>query len=305
MDKIKKKPDDGDIFVIPLYLPAYQKWRETFDEFIDYKKYKFCEDDLYAFGRIIEPYDHKSVYLMEIFRYVGKIPDSPEAIKGSGQMFKPVLAGGMFEPGRWRVLFESPGYDKWKDSDYGNISFLYLSDIWKGGEKTHITPRQYHELWESGDIPAPAIRGGVGVECEIRRILAEQGMELNYERTVEERKCGFPPPRDIDRKLKEAVLPFRWTSQAGAYTLTLEADALNGECFVESGMPGNGYDWERVASVYIEGNMPELKKKLTFDCEADTFCVRSSAKKVLREFAVAFQQFCMDKTAFKNALKRI
>ena len=72
MDKIKKKPDDGDIFVIPLYLPSYQKWRETFDEFIDYRKYKLCGDDIYVYGRIIEPYDNKSVYLVELFRL--KIP---------------------------------------------------------------------------------------------------------------------------------------------------------------------------------------------------------------------------------------
>lgn len=304
MDKIKKKPDDGDIFVIPLYLPSYQKWRETFDEFIDYRKYKLCGDDIYAYGRIIEPYDNKSVYLVEIFRYAGRIPDSPEAIKNSGRMFKPMLAGGMFEPGRWRVLFEDPGYDKWRDSDYENISFLYLSDIWKGGEKIHITSGQYHELWESGDIPTPAIRGGVDIECDIRRMLAEQGMELNYEQTVEERRDGYPRPRDIDRKLKETIAPFRWMSQAGTYTLTLEADALNGECFAEAGMSGNGYDWEKLAFAYIEENIPELKKKLDFDCEADVFCVRSSAKRALREFALAFRRFCMDKPAFKSALMR-
>ncbi len=305
MDEIKLRPDQGDIFAIPLYLPAYQSWREAFDEFIDYRKYKLNKDDPYAYGRIIEPFDHKSVYMMEVFRYVGKIPDSPEAVKGSGRMFKPILAGGMFELGRWRVLYEDPGYDKHRDSDYGNISFLYPSEICKGGVKIPISSEQYHELFRSGDIPRPCIMGSVSVECDIRRILTEQGMELNYEQTVEERREGYPKPRDMDRKLKEELLPFRWTGKPGTYTLTLEADVLNRESFAAAGLPGSGYDWERVAAAYIEENMPECGKKLIFDCEADTFSVRSSAKKTLKEFALAFHGLCMDRVAFIKVLKSI
>lgn len=65
MDKIKKIPACGDIFMIPLYLPSYQKWRDPlFDEFIDYKRYRFHPDDPFAFGRIIEPYA-KNLYIMK------------------------------------------------------------------------------------------------------------------------------------------------------------------------------------------------------------------------------------------------
>lgn len=302
MEKIKKIPDDGDIFAIPLYLPSYQKWREPFDEFIDYKSYKFYHDDIYAFGRIIE-LDSKNCYIMEIFRYAGKLSDSPERIKKSGQMFTPLIAGGMFHRGRWRVIYEDPEYDKWKDSDYGNISFLYGSDIWKGGKKTHITHAQYVELGRAGDIPFPVLNGAVGVECDIRQKLAEQGVDLNYEQIVEERKDGYPLPRDLDKKLKETVLPFRWLSDDGVYSLTLDAAVLNGECFAEVGALGNGYDWEKLAAEYVKENLPELKLKIMFDCEADTFCARSSAKKVLKEFALTFHSLCMDKAAFRKMLK--
>lgn len=302
MGKIKKIPDEGDIFAIPLYLPSYQKWREPFDEFIDYIKYKFCNDDQYAFGRIIEFYS-KNCYLMEIFRYAGVIPDSPEVIKTSGQMFNPIIAGGMFHRGRWRVIFEDPGYDKRKDSDYDNISFLYGSDIWKGGKKTHITHAQYVELGKTGEIPYPILNGAVRIECDIRRILTEQGIDLHYEQIVEERKDGYPLPRDIDKKLKETILPFCWMSDNGRYSLSIEADALNMEIFAEMGVSGNGYDWEKIARAYIEENMPELKSKFSFDCEADTFSVQASAKKALKEFAAAFHQFCMNEAAFKKMLK--
>lgn len=294
MDKIKKNPSDGDIFAIPLYLPSYHKWRETYDEFIDYKKYKFNNDDVYAFGRIIESYDNKNAYIMEIFRYAGKIPDCPELIKKSGRMFKPVIAGGMFYRGRWRILFEDSDYDKWQDSDYENISFLYGSDIWKGGKKIHITPQQHKELWESGDIARPVIMGSVQIECDIRSMLAEWGVELNYEQLVEERRAGYPQPRDADKKLKETILPFRWIADNGKYTLTIEAGVFNTESFAKLGMIGNGYDLEQIATAYMEENMPLLKGKLTFDCEADTFSVKASSKKELKEFAVGFHQFCED-----------
>lgn len=303
MDKVKKEPNNGDIFAIPLFLPSYQKWRESFDEFIDYKKYKFHEEDMYAFGRIIELYC-KNVYIMEIFRHVGKIPDNLENIQKSERMFKPLIACGMFERGRWRVLFENPGYDKWRDSDYENISFLYPSHISKGGKSMSISHEQYVELLKKGDISCPTINGPVGIECDIRRVLAEQGIDLNYEQIVEERRAEYPQPRDTDKKLKEMVAPFRWIVAGGTYTLTLEANAINSDCFAEMGALGNGYDWERIAVAYIEKNMPERREKFTFDCEADTFSVQSSAKKALKEFAIAFHKFCLDKEVFEKVLKQ-
>ncbi|MDE6674186.1 MAG: immunity 51 family protein, partial [Acetatifactor sp.] len=65
-----------------------------------------------------------------------------------------------------------------------------------------------------------------------------------------------------------------------------------------------GYDWERIAVTFIDENLPELRAKFDFDCEADTFSVQSSKKKILREFAIAFHQFCMDKEAFEKLLKQ-
>ena len=304
MDKIKKIPACGDIFMIPLYLPSYQKWRDPlFDEFIDYKRYRFHRGDPFAFGRIIEPYA-KNLYIMVILRYTRSIPESPECIIQSGLLLKPLIAGGMFHRGRWRVVFEHPAYDKWKDSDYDTISFLYGTSVWKGGKDIPITPQQHHELWHSGDIALPAINGPVAVECNIRQILAEQGVELDYEQTVAGRRDEYPRPRDMDKTLKETILPFRWIGENRSYTLTLDANALNLEIFAEAGLSGSGYDWEQIAITYIEENMAELQSKFTFDCEADTFSVRTSVKKVLKEFAIAFHQCCMDPAAFRALLTK-
>jgi len=180
MQEIKRNPDNGDIFMIPLYLPSCQEWRKIYDEFIDYRKYKFHTDDVYAFGRIIECHS-KNCYLMEIFSYIGAVPDNPDIIINSERMFFPVLAGGSFDKGRWRIVFTNTGYDKWKNSDYGKISFLYAGTpprIWKGGKEIRISKEQYDVAWKSGNPPAMDIYGAIQIEIRIRKTLKEQGIEL-------------------------------------------------------------------------------------------------------------------------------
>ncbi len=164
-----------------------------------------------------------------------------------------------------------PSYQEWTDSDYENISF-FLSmgmTLWKGGEQLPITQQQNRELKESG-VSDMIIHGSVNLEVKIRSLFAMQGLELNYEQTVEERRNQYPKPRDLDKKLKETIAPFRWFSDTGRYSLSLETGLLNEDSFTKSNMLGNGYDWE----------------------------------KTLKEFALAFHKFTMDRNAFEELLER-
>lgn len=305
MSNAKNKLHFGDIFTIPLFLPSYQKWRKADDEFIDYKKYQFRKDDVYAFGRLIE-LQLGNVNLIEIFSYVGKIPETPDIITHSERLFKPVMMVGAFSRNRWRFLFDNPHYDKWADSDYGNISFLLGNDmtLWKGGEQINLTQQQAKEAKQSG-VPYMIIYGSVELEEQIRSLLALRGWELNYEQTVEERKNEYPQPRDLDRKLKESISPFRWSSGSGEYSLCLYVDELNRDSFEKNNMLGNGYDWEKAASAFIEIHRPEFKDKFAFDCEADTFSMQSRLKKPLKEFALAFHEFVLDTNAFETLLSQL
>ena len=70
-------------------------------------------------------------------------------------------------------------------------------------------------------------------------------------------------------------------------------------------MLGNGYDWEKVACAFLETHMPAFQNAFTFDCEADTFSMQSSTKKKLKEFALAFHQFVLDKSAFEALLSSL
>lgn len=301
MSNSKYELHPGDIFTIPLFLPSYQKWRHL-DEWIDYKKYQFHKEDIYAFGRLIELMTG-NMNLVEIFSYVGKIPESPERIVQSGRLFEPVTMGDAFSRGRWRLLFDDPHYDKWIDSNYGNICFFLSmgAKLWKGGEQFHITCQQSSDLKQSG-VSEMIVYGSVDLEVKIRSLLARQGLELNYEQTVEARRNEYPQPRDVDKKLKETLSPFQWLSEHGKYSLYLDAGLINEDLFAKNNMSGNGYDWEKIASAFIETHMPAFKDKFAFDCEADTFSMQSHTKKTLKEFALAFHTFVKDTDAFGELL---
>lgn len=135
--------------------------------------------------------------------------------------------------------------------------------------------------------------------------LKNEGADLDYERIVDERKSEFPKPRDVDKKLKEMIVPFRWLSEPGRYTLSLDAGLLNGDCFAKNNMLGNGYDWEKVASEFIKKQGIHSEKKFSFDCEADTFSMTSPSKKTLKEFSVSFHKIVMDTSAFEEFLSQL
>lgn len=299
-----KKPAEaqpGDIFIIPLFLPSdYLK-----EYHLDYSKYQFPPEDVCAFGRLIEARPG-NMDLIEVFSYVGQVPQSPEPIVSSGRMFPPEHIGHPYAgKGRWRLLFRDPGYNMWRDSDYENICFLSpVGHMWKGKDTVPITRQRRAEL-EAEGVPYWTFYDRTEMEERIRSVLEGRGLRLRYEQVIEARRAGFPKPRDLDKKLKEAIAPFRWLSGQGCYTLTLDAGLLHGECFERNHMLGNGYDWEAVAAAFLERQGMDADKTFRFDCEADTFSVSASAKKPLKDFALAFHALAMDAGAFEALLKEL
>ncbi len=70
-------------------------------------------------------------------------------------------------------------------------------------------------------------------------------------------------------------------------------------------MLGNGYDWEKAAVAFAEKQGMDSSGKFCFDCEADTFCMYSSSKKMLKEFAISFHKLVMDADIFEEFLKQL
>ncbi len=300
MGKKTREVNPGDIFMIPLFLPS----RQLDDYVLDYSKYQFHLNDSHAFGRLIE-IQGGNVDLIEVFSYIGSIPQSPECIIHSGRMFAPEHIGHPFsKKGRWKAIFSDPHYDMWKDSVYENISFLSpVGHMWKGKETIKITEKKRIQLEEAG-TPMWIMHSRIDLEIRIRSVLEAQGIKLNYEQIVDERKSEYPKLRETDKTLKEKIAPFRWMSEGGRYTLSLDAGMLNGDCFAKNHMLGNGYDWEKVASAFIQKQGIDVDKTFRFDCEADTFSMTSSSKKMLKEFSISFHKFVMDTWAFEDFLSQ-
>ena len=127
--KIIKK--EGNIFFIPLFLPLDIK-----DNNKSYSKFKFSPEETYAFDRLIE-IDLSGGDLVEIFKYIGKIPSTDSIIINSGILFSPIHISLGFVKKRWQFIFEGNNYDKNIDSNYGNLTFLLGTPenpkLWVGG----------------------------------------------------------------------------------------------------------------------------------------------------------------------------
>jgi len=123
----------GGMFFIPLFLPTGIK-----DNLKSYYRYKFQVDAQYAFGRLIDV-TQSSGDLVEIFNYVGPVPETPDEILASSLMFDPLHVSMGFAKKRWRFIFENSDYDRVRESNYANINFL-LGDhknpiLWTGGKE--------------------------------------------------------------------------------------------------------------------------------------------------------------------------
>lgn len=123
---------EGSIFLIPLFLPS-----EYTDNIKNYASTNFPFNQTYGFGRLIE-IDASGGDLVEIFNYTGTFPKTSVEIVNSGLMFDPLHISLGFKKKRWRFIFEDPCYDRIRDSNYKNITFLMgtpdLPSLWVGGE---------------------------------------------------------------------------------------------------------------------------------------------------------------------------
>ena len=72
----------------------------------------------------------------------------------------------------------------------------------------------------------------------------------------------------------------------------------------EEGFLGNGYDWNSLATVFLEEKMPELVDSLSFDSEARLFSIGSEDVEAVKKFAVGFKAMCDDESEMTDLLSR-
>ena len=73
---------------------------------------------------------------------------------------------------------------------------------------------------------------------------------------------------------------------------------------LEEGFVGNGYDWNSLATVFLEEKMPELIEVLSFDSEAGMFAIGSEDVEAVKKFAIGFKALCDDESAMTDLFSR-
>ena len=72
----------------------------------------------------------------------------------------------------------------------------------------------------------------------------------------------------------------------------------------EEGFVGNGYDWNALATVFLEEKMPELMEVLSFDSEAGMFAIGSEDVEAVKQFALGFKALCDDESEMTDLFSR-
>lgn len=187
--KFVKEKKIGNIFMIPLFLPSVKE-RGIKENIVSYSKYQFNKDDIYAFGRIIE-IDTSAGDLVEIFNYVGGIPDEPSCITNSKLMFSPIHISLAFTKKRWRYIFSDNDYDSNIQSYYGEIKFLLEHELWCGGKKTEISSKEREQFLKSG-VDEWIVYPSTEVEERIRTSIKNTEYDFDYYLMQKNRKDEFP-----------------------------------------------------------------------------------------------------------------
>ena len=72
----------------------------------------------------------------------------------------------------------------------------------------------------------------------------------------------------------------------------------------KEGFVGNGYDWNSLATVFLEEKMPELMEVLSFDSEAGLFSIGSEDVEAVKKFAIGFKALCDDESEMVDLFSR-
>jgi hypothetical protein len=150
--------DGGEIFCIPLF------WLdEGYDSVNKLKLKKEDENKLFSFGRVIEDMKGCGI-LVEIFNATGTMSLDYEKIITSGRLFKPLFIFWLpIKKKRWKIIYKTPNYNKFNDSNFNDISVvfgsydeLYLETL-SSGKKVFITEedaKKYEQsiIWHPIDL---------------------------------------------------------------------------------------------------------------------------------------------------------
>lgn len=120
----------------------------------------------------------------------------------------------------------------------------------------------------------------------------------------------FKPERlnPDNEDFSKEIAPFFWTEFEDEFSVCLVVGEYLQDVFdsrSDEGFEGNGYDWENLAMVFIEEEMPDLTDKVEFDSEAGMFCALSKDSEALQRFVLEFKKVCEDKVMIMDLFGKL
>ena len=103
------------------------------------------------------------------------------------------------------------------------------------------------------------------------------------------------------------IQPFFWVDHDSTASVCLNVGEYKAEIFQareDEVFEGNGYDWESLARVFVEGQVPELSDKISFDSEGSMFCAYSKDKEALKRFILQFKEACENQVLIMDLFSR-
>lgn len=104
------------------------------------------------------------------------------------------------------------------------------------------------------------------------------------------------------------ITPFKWVEHDDSVSVIM-SDVGNYQQFIfdsraDEGFEGGGYDWQSLAIVFLEEQLPYLQDDINFDSESSMFCAYSDNSDALKEFIIAFKNACENQTLILDIFSR-
>jgi len=108
-------------------------------------------------------------------------------------------------------------------------------------------------------------------------------------------------------EIREKILPFVLLEYDDEISFSLSAGNYKDKIFeirLDEGFNGSGYDWNALARVFLNEQMPQFIDEIKFDSESSMFCTYSKNKGAILEFAIHFHMMCENEKLMKELFSR-
>ena len=107
---------------------------------------------------------------------------------------------------------------------------------------------------------------------------------------------------------KNQITPFMWVEHDDSVSVIMN-DVGDYQQFIfdsraDEGFEGNGYDWQSLAVVFLEEQLPHLVDDIAFDSEGSMFCAYSNNADALKEFITTFKSTLADNELILDIFSR-